>query len=355
LQVKGSAAAMLGISVQYFLMSHFALMDTALAATVTGALYFYASGSILLYLLFTALAFYAKGFLGVVLVGAVIGVDLLLERNWKKILWLAPLSALVLAAFIAPWIYALWKSGGTTYLKIFFVDNHLHRFASTLDHKHPFYYYLGTFPADFLPWSPLFLAALYQFLRARGWASDHRGVALCVRWFAAIFILLSIATSKRSMYMMPLTPAAALLTAHWVLEKKILSEKILVRAFAVLILLVVAADAALIRRLDADKSFVPFVNVVKDMRGGRELIAYDLSEMESGVFPFYFEQRIPNFKTPEEMQAYLSQNPNKSLVLITNRNKFDLINPVLEKRLKVIHRFRPDQKTRSYLLYSTPS
>src|SRR5581483_8663412 len=153
----------------YFRMSHFALMDVCLAAMVTGAVYFHLRGSRLGFAVFTVLAFYAKGFLGVVLPGLIVTVDLASRRRWQDLAKTVAVGALAFAALALPWFWALWKAGGRRYLEIFLIDNHWKRFTSAhADHsEHSRLYYFGSFPGDFLPWTFFFAAFCVDFFRQR--------------------------------------------------------------------------------------------------------------------------------------------------------------------------------------------
>ncbi len=166
-----------------------------------------------------------------------------------------------------------------------------------------------------------------------------------------MFIFLSLSSSKRSMYLLPAMPAAALITAGWLSQHKN-GWKIFKSILTVMVIVIVAGDIFFIKRLDRDKTFVPFIERVKQERQGANLVAYDLSEMERGVFPFYLEENITNLKTLEEVQLYLDAHKDQHVVLITNRNKFKDLDLMLNPSMKLIYTYRPDKTTRSYLLYS---
>ncbi len=357
------AAAILATGGQYFRMSHFALMDSSLAALITGALYFYLTPNIVLFSIFVTLAFYTKGFVAVALTGIVIGTDLLLKKDFKRLALITVIGSLVFAVLTAPWIYKLWQAGGADHFRVFFIDNNWNRFFSgKADHAAPFYFYLGAFPADFLPWTFFFLPAFVSsFPRRRSplanrhtggaWAPASAGVTYFPKiWFLSIFVFLSLSSGKRSMYLLPAFPAAALLTAAW-LDQHRLGWKLFKSVFVTLIALIVIGDIFFVKRLDRDKTFLPVVDAIKTQRNGALLAGYDLSEFERGVFPFYLEETIPNIKSTSELNDYLLANKDKPMLLLANRNKQKDIDPIINGHLTVVYKYREDQKTRSYLIY----
>jgi len=411
------AAAILGTAAQYFRMSHLTSMDTALVACLTGAFYFYLMEFDLLFVLFVVLAFYAKGFLAVALAGSVIGLDLILDRNPKRLLRIILLGIPVFLAAVGPWVYGLWKEGGASYLRIFFIENHFRRFASTAaDHgDNPFYLYFLSFPADFLPWTFFLIGAAIRFSKNKFSAVfSDRFLKFLLVWFLSIFVLLTLSSSKRSFYLLPAFPAAALMAGAW-LEKIFtarnisswekgtiwgttiltsllsigvplggifLAEKYLVslfflglagggvffvfknlrtsflnRVIPLSLFLVVtvsaAADILFIRLLDQDKSFLPFIDVVKEKKGDALLAGFQLSEMERGVFSFYFEKNIPDLKTGDELRKFFEEKKNEPVFLISNRNNLKNIPPEASARMKELYAFRPDKKSRSYFLWET--
>jgi len=111
------------------------------------------------------LAFYTKGFIGIVI--PVLGIlsFLVADKNLKEIfkmrLWLGVIIFLVMTL---PWFIGLWQQGGTEYLKVFFMHNHLQRFfpaslagsisGEASGHHQPFYYYLTEFLQAFSPGAP---------------------------------------------------------------------------------------------------------------------------------------------------------------------------------------------------------
>jgi hypothetical protein len=96
------------------------------------------------------------------------------------------------------------------------VVNNLLRFTGAAEgaafgHQHGPFYYLSSFQSDFLPWTFIFIPAIIASFRK--FRNDPY-----ISWFIGPFILLIITSTKRGIYLAPMYPAAACMTAVW-LEK----------------------------------------------------------------------------------------------------------------------------------------
>ncbi len=251
---------------EYFRVAHWVIVDSALTCFVILALAFFIAAYLsdrpskrfilygLCYVSCT-LAFYVKGFIGVVIPGLAVLTFLAFDRNLREVLrmhlWL---GVLIFLAMTLPWFLSLWHQGGGEYLKVFFVHNHLERFAGgSTGHNQPFYYYLIQFPTAFLPWGILTVPVLFQSFRRQNDTQDRsgKGPLLMLCWFAAGFLFLSVASTKRALYLMPLFAPVSLLTAVYIdstIRGSVLRkwEKVFVQAFGFLPLLAgIAAVPAL--------------------------------------------------------------------------------------------------------------
>jgi 4-amino-4-deoxy-L-arabinose transferase-like glycosyltransferase len=352
-------ASILALSTQYFRMSHFALMDVALAALVTGAFYFFLKGSKSLFLIFTILAFYAKGFLGIVLTGLVVSLYLLSEKKPMELIKVIGLGALLFSGLVLPWFYGLWKEGGMEFLKVFLIDNHWNRFFSdNADHtEHFWFFYFLSFPVDFLPWTILLFGQLRDLIKKPQKYIESKPRRFLLLWFFGLLGFFCMSSSKRSIYLLPIFPAAALLSAAWLddimqgrpNEKKI--EKRIYVGLISLALLIASSSFILAPKLDQDKTFVPVCDFVKENVGDGVIMGYDMSEMERGVFNFYFKGLLLNPKNLDELDISMKANSEKGFCLIANRNKLKDLNDFLQGRVKVVYEYRPNKRTRSYLVY----
>ena len=176
-RLHGSAAGLhagfaAGLSLLPFAYGHAASMDMLLAATVTVAIGLVAlrllgiAGrlSIVFAAAFAGLAVLAKGPLGLLLPGLVVGGYVLATREWR---WLRELvSPLAVAAFVvvaAPWYVAIFLDQGRHFLDVFILNHNVQRFTSTVhNHPGPFWYYVPVLLAGLFPWSGLTVPAVWR-------------------------------------------------------------------------------------------------------------------------------------------------------------------------------------------------
>jgi 4-amino-4-deoxy-L-arabinose transferase-like glycosyltransferase len=160
-----------------------------------------------------------KGPVGFLLPGLVVFVALVVLRRLALIPRLHPVLGIALVLVIAGgWYVAAWDLGGQSFFRKHVLKENVFRFlgASKLKsgHEHPFYYYFPTFAAGFLPWTIFLVAALVAAARDRVARRDPR-IAFLLVWVGVVFGFYSAASAKRSVYLLALYPAGALLTGWW--------------------------------------------------------------------------------------------------------------------------------------------
>jgi 4-amino-4-deoxy-L-arabinose transferase-like glycosyltransferase len=220
--VTGFAAAlMLGTAAHYTWLARTGRIDMPLAAAVTVALLAFLRALAgdgrawaLLGYFATAVAVMFKGPVGLVLVAAVLGAVMAVERVlFQRSLWRhlgLPWGVPLLVLLVAPWfIWASAKTNGA-FLQTFFLHHNFERaFGGGTLRAHPWWFYLPRFATDFLPWSALFAIACWYFARDASWRQDAQmRFGFC--WLAAIGLVLSVFRFKRADYLLPAYPGAAL-------------------------------------------------------------------------------------------------------------------------------------------------
>jgi 4-amino-4-deoxy-L-arabinose transferase-like glycosyltransferase len=184
----------------------------------------------------TGIAFMAKGLVGPAIIAAAIVTDIIRRKDIVTVWRIRPF---VIIAFILipilPWIFALWNRGGWPFIREVIVVNNLMRFTgapegAVLGHQEGPLYYLDHFSVDFLPWTLIFVPTLIASIRK--FKDDPY-----ISWFLGPFILLSIASTKRGLYLVPLYPAAACMTASWLENAHRMKwEDILLKIFRVVVI-----------------------------------------------------------------------------------------------------------------------
>lgn len=125
---------------------------------------------------------------------------------------------LVWAGVVAAWLLAATLQAGTGYLRELVLTQNLTRYfdpGSTpvmSGHLKPWYHYLTTLPVDFLPWSLLLPAAFWVPWREGAWRGEA-GYRFAVCWTVVPVLFFSLSSAKRSVYLLPMFPAVALLVA----------------------------------------------------------------------------------------------------------------------------------------------
>jgi 4-amino-4-deoxy-L-arabinose transferase-like glycosyltransferase len=169
------------------------------------------------------LALWTKGLIGPVLVISGLVTYAAISRSVRVLAPLRPIAGtLVLALAVAALAAAIAAEGGGAALRTWFWVNHVERFVHPVatGHQRPFAYYAWTLPTAIAPWLVPFLA-LFHF-RGRLWRPD-RADATLIRYALAMalgpLVVLSLASSKREVYLLPLLPPLALLMASATLDR----------------------------------------------------------------------------------------------------------------------------------------
>jgi 4-amino-4-deoxy-L-arabinose transferase-like glycosyltransferase len=161
-----------------------------------------------------AIAVFAKGPVGLVVVGLAVGGDLLIEAaattgGWRAlpltIFRLAPLRGLLITFTpLAAWYLACGLVVGWEFVRAAFVYGNITRFlAGAGGHHNPWWLFAKTFWADYFPWS---LAAPFGLVLAAT-RLRKRGARLAFAWAVTTLIFFSISASKQSKYILPAAPA----------------------------------------------------------------------------------------------------------------------------------------------------
>jgi len=173
----------------------------------------------LLFFFLLGLATLAKGPVGAILPGLTVVVFLVLRRDLGFLKQFSLVSGGILLILIAGSWYglALWQGGEEFFRTQIMKENVMRFFASNsagAGHEHPFYYFIPNLFLGMAPWS-FFLPALLFFLYQRRQTLHEEELLYPLVWAATIFLFYSAASGKRTVYILPLYPALALLLGYW--------------------------------------------------------------------------------------------------------------------------------------------
>ena len=292
--------------------------------------------------LFTAgmvIATLSKGVLGLALPGIVIFVYLLSTSLMDKRLrigdWLKPALFTLLALVpLLIWLGFLFQRGGMQAVGEVLWTNSVGRFSGSFveaGHYEPFYYYLAKLPEAFLPWNILVYLGLWHFRKS---LVRNRYRLFFSVWLVAQFTLLTLASSKRTVYLMALTPAAAVLAAEyaqvlleWAKDRKPAlyryHRQIIGGVFTLAIACYLSAAFWFAPKADVRHSFVPVISQVQTLQDeGRTVAMFQPNERIAGASVFYLQAYLPILKTEPELRAFLTAKPgNVALTDHTDRLK----------------------------------
>jgi len=299
------AGLIFATSAKVLWQGRFGQIDMLLTALVAAAVWFWVRGYTerrrgfyWLFFLFAGLATLAKGPVGLLPPLLSIVAFLLVTGDGGEIKRMRLGRGLLLwAAVVLLWLGPAALQAGSGYLETMVFKQNVTRYADPWHHYQPWYYYLTVIPADFFPWSFLLPAALVVGwrrlvapagtpLRAalRGGAdgdvgSDgdgegdwrRRGFLFALCWVLVTLVFFSVSPAKRSVYVLTLYPALALLAgagldrlaAAWEGGEKRPRRAWLTVPLGLLTLLVAAAAVALpvagLRRPEAEILGASFV------------------------------------------------------------------------------------------------
>ena len=212
------AALVLATSGGFFWSGRQALPDMLLTLWTTGALWGlweWFSGKhrqgVIAAGLCMGFATLTKGPVGIVL-PSLCGLIYLLVRRQRPTLWGRDVL-LCLGVFLGlalSWFVPAVTLGGPEYAQATLLHHSLERYVRAWEHTAPWYFYLGAFPAEFLPWTLFLPHALLTAVKLRR-HQGHAGWWFVLCWLVTILGFFSISTGKRDIYILPAFPAAALL------------------------------------------------------------------------------------------------------------------------------------------------
>jgi 4-amino-4-deoxy-L-arabinose transferase-like glycosyltransferase len=206
-----------------------------------------------------------KGLIGFVLPILVIGAYCMLRDGWGELLrgvsrgtvgermrWLVDRNrwffnfytivgvALAVAVYAAPFEISSRMMGSEKGLKMVFRENVV-RFFEPFDHRGPIYLYVYVIFALIAPWSALLPAALVETHHLRSIdAEPARADRFALIYFWATFIFFTLSGSRRSYYILPILPAAAILVARTLAHpgeiRSAFAKRLLVLGYAIVAL-----------------------------------------------------------------------------------------------------------------------
>jgi 4-amino-4-deoxy-L-arabinose transferase-like glycosyltransferase len=218
------AAVVLGSSLMYVVVGHLNTLDMGLTLFLSAALSAFLlaqrdqatarENGVWMHIAWAAMAaaVLSKGLVGIVIPGTTLVVYSLAQGDWqvwRRLHWTTGLVLFV--ALTAPWFVAV-SIRNPEFPWFFFVHEHFLRYATTLHHRvAPWYYFIALLIGGALPWTLVILDAGWRAWKAEPSAAFQERRFLVI-WCAFVLLFFSASGSKMPPYILPLFPAAALLT-----------------------------------------------------------------------------------------------------------------------------------------------
>ena len=226
----GLVAAMgLATSVQFMISTHWIIMDPQLMLFTTAAAW---AGSELvqgrnrarvLFAFYGAvtLALWTKGLIGPVLIASGLLVYAAARRDFEPVWRVRPFLGVAVVVLMTGVIASLiYLDAGAPAVREWLWVNHVQRFVNPTytGHDQPFYYYLSALPIALFPWWVPFVLVLRPSRWRFGPTSLRRSAWYEPRLYLAalslgMVVLLSAASTKRGLYLLPMLPPLFLLLA----------------------------------------------------------------------------------------------------------------------------------------------
>ncbi len=233
---------------------------------------------------------------------------------WSWLLSLGPLALWIVAATtMAPEGFARDAVGTNVFA----------RFFAGTSHARPFYYYGYQLPLDFLPWTLLWPVAIAVLVRSKR-TSTTRFLAV---WMLVPLVFFSLSAGKRGLYLLPIFPALALLSAFAVSApantpgerpRHATRARALAAAIAAVALLELAGALFVMPRLDPEKSPRPIALAIAAHARPEEAVGlYGLRPLE-GALSYYGERRVRSLRDEAEARAFLAEGGR--LILLRARD-----------------------------------
>ena len=229
----------------------------------------------------------------------------------------------------ALYLWLMYKKNGIGSVETIFLYNNFGRFSGKVaDHSYPWWGYLESLCEYFPPYLPLMLGGMFLQIRACLKHRSSYGI-LSLTLLMMPFVILSAASNKRQIYLLPLAAPAAMLAASTLpyviyLVRKLFGKtvtsllcrrsKTVIYTVTVLFALIVGAALS---RISVRKSFAPvFAEAQTMLRSGRgrRLVLMRPGERQSGAAVFYTRSTVAQIETWDEFGT-------GDIVLVKSRSK----------------------------------
>ncbi len=298
-------------------------------------------GYFYLFFFLGALATLTKGPAGFIppLVSLVIYIFINDKTTLKKLPWLKAFALWIVV--ISFWLVPAVYMAGEVYAREILLKQNITRYMDPWHHFRPWYYYFSILPGDFFPW---FFFLGYIFINLEK-LKENKMLQFLVIWVSFTLFFFSLSPAKRSVYIVQIYPALAILLGFFINESDKQNSKIaklftfipslVLLLGAVYIFLAYDKYAEIVDLIGSDTTIM--VAIAFFIVGLFFLIAAFHSPVKHsyitassmillGIFIFTFI--LPRFnpiKSPREISDYISTNLRDKMIAIYPRLDANLL------------------------------
>jgi hypothetical protein len=240
------------------------------------------------------------------------------------------------------WVAGVWRFEGPDIIKEVMRQS-LWRFLSpSADHAKPFYYYFTRVFLAPMPWTLLFLVLLWY----RWGPTPSREPLLhgslfrfALAWSLIVFVGLSLASAKRTLYLGPIYPPFALLAAlGWdrIREKFPRVKRSEAYGLIVVFFVYIGIYLLFISPLERKESLRPVFEAVSSQRTNGLIYLVNPSETTRGASFFYLGKRIPVLKNEDVLSGRFEDQPGTTLVIDSLCDNDQLLSNLLSKGYRLL-------------------
>ncbi len=306
-------------------------VDPALIFFTTFSLYGFAAGyrtsrkrSLFFTIFYLAMAgaFLSKGLIGVAIPMATALVFMITGKDLTAIRKLILNPAILL--FLLPillWVGGLWWVEGTGIFKEVIRESLKRFFSTSAEHADAFYFYFIPALLAFMPWTfLLFVLLWYRLERTHTKEPLPHGPLLrfALVWTLTVFIGLSLASAKRSLYLGPIYPSFALLAAlGWdrIREKFHKVRRAEVYGLIIMFLAYIGTYLLFFIPSERKESLRPVFEAVSSQQTHGSVYLVNPSEALRGASFFYLGRSIPVLYTQGLLPGRLEDRQGTTLVV----------------------------------------
>jgi len=326
------AAVVLATTVNFAIEARNVELDVLLAATVPLALLgfwrwhqgdprWFAVG-----VLGGALGWLTKGPVGFLLPGLAFTAWLAARRDGRGLLRFALWGGAAILGCGAAWYGLAAIVQGWEFAKNILVQETVARFFTREHHRRGPFYLAARFPLQLLPWTPFLIAAAFRLRRAE--ARRDAAFLLPLAGLAAVFLFFSLSRTKRTSYLLPVYPLAALAVGAWwdrllaaggrpisFFGKMLHARAQLVSCAGIAGALIVAYAVFVVPRMNEQRSFRPIAAEMRALgAGGARFATYGF---DSEALRLYLPG-IRGLRKPEGFRDFAAEGPVVVLVKAKN-------------------------------------